>query len=313
MRRSRTSPRIGQARTEYRSVLCTLACLYVSPVRSRNGRLPIVGLSCCYRGAVRVIHFGFAGYRAESRPIGDGPIESAGTAGSFRDHYADLAARAASVLARRYPHHVYSIHRGALKTYRVSADSSEWISGFHFPGEVLGLDAVIDRPVRGGAVALNTVTVCLIPVSTLVECFGRSPAMRSQLLARFGDEITRLEEHLSLDALSAERRLAAFILWVVNKLSDGSAQPTLSLPMSHKEIGNYLRLVPETVSRLLARFHERGMAVGSPAQRRRARSGTVATGCRRRIHGRGPRGVDPGKGSRILESRDGVGVQLTGL
>jgi CRP/FNR family transcriptional regulator len=153
---------------------------------------------------------------------------------------------------------VYSIHRGALKTYRVSPDSSEWISGFHFPGEVLGLDAVLDRPVRGGAVALNTVTVCLIPVPTLVDCFGRSGAMRSQLLARFGDEITRLEEHLSLDALSAERRLAAFILWVVNKLSDGSAQPSLSLPMSHKEIGNYLRLVPETVSRLLARFHERG-------------------------------------------------------
>jgi len=155
------------------------------------------------------------------------------------------------------PNSVYSVHRGALKTYRVSHDSSEWIGGFHFPGEVLGLDAVIDRPVRCGAVALNTVIVCLIPVPTLFECLGRSEAMRSQLLDRFGDEITRLEEHLSLDALSAEQRLSAFILWVFDKLADGGAGQTMSLPMSHKETGNYLRLVPETVSRLLARFQAR--------------------------------------------------------
>lgn len=155
------------------------------------------------------------------------------------------------------PNSVYSVHRGALKTYRVSHDSSEWIGGFHFPGEVLGLDSLIDRPVRCGAVALNTVMVCLIPVPTLVECLGRSEALRSQLLDRFGDEITRLEEHLSLDALSAEQRLSAFVLWVFDKLSDGSARRTMCLPMSHKEIGNYLRLVPETVSRLLARFQVR--------------------------------------------------------
>lgn len=155
------------------------------------------------------------------------------------------------------PSHVYSIHRGALKTYRVSHDYSERISGFHFPGEVLGLDALVDRPVRCGAVALNTLIVCPIPVPTLIECLGRSQTIRARLLDRFGDEITRLEEHLSLDALGAEQRLAAFILWVVEKLSDRSVQPTMSLPMSHKEIGNYLRLVPETVSRLLARFQER--------------------------------------------------------
>jgi CRP/FNR family transcriptional regulator len=153
--------------------------------------------------------------------------------------------------------HVYSVHRGALKTYRAAHDSSEWINGFHFSGEVLGLDALIERPVRCGAVALETVMVCPISVPTLLECLSRSQTMRSQLLDRFGDEITRLEEHLSLDALSAEQRLAAFVLWAVDKFSDRNAQPTITLPMSHKEIGNYLRLVPETVSRLLARFQER--------------------------------------------------------
>ncbi len=155
------------------------------------------------------------------------------------------------------PAHVYLVHHGGLKTYRASHDCSEWISGFHFQGEVLGLDALIERPARCGAVALDTVMVCLVPVPALVEYLGRSEAMRSQLLRSFGDEIARLEEHLSLDALSAEQRLATFILWAVEKFSDRSAQPTLSLPMSHKEIGNYLRLAPETVSRLLARLQDR--------------------------------------------------------
>ncbi len=155
------------------------------------------------------------------------------------------------------PAYVYSIHRGALKTYRASHDGSDWIAGFHFPGEVLGLDALIERPARCGAVALDAVMVCLIPVPALLECLGRSEPMRSQLFRSFGDEIERLEEHMSLDALSAEQRLATFILWAVDKFSDRSARPALSLPMSQKDIGNYLRLVPETVSRLLARFQER--------------------------------------------------------
>lgn len=152
---------------------------------------------------------------------------------------------------------VYSVNRGALKTYNLSHDGGEWIGGFHFPGEVLGLDALLERPARRGAVALETVKVSVIPVSSLLESLGRSEALRLRLLERFGDEIGRLEEHLSLDALNAEQRLAAFVLWVVDRFADGTEQPTMRLPMSHKDIGNYLRLVPETMSRLLARFQER--------------------------------------------------------
>ncbi|MEJ1963606.1 MAG: helix-turn-helix domain-containing protein [Gammaproteobacteria bacterium] len=150
---------------------------------------------------------------------------------------------------------VYSVYGGTLKTYRISHDYREQISGFHFPGEMLGLDALLGRPVRCGAVALDTVVVYRFPAVALLKRTNQS-AM-TQLLERFGHEITRLEEHLSLDALSAEQRLAAFILWVVEKLSGRSPESTIRLPMSHKEIGNYLRLVPETVSRLLARFQER--------------------------------------------------------
>jgi len=155
------------------------------------------------------------------------------------------------------PECVYSICGGTLKTYRVMYDCGERVCGFHFAGELVGLDALIDRPARRGAVALDTTAVCLIPIHTVVECLGRSELMRLELLECFDDEIVRLEEHLSLERLSAEQRVASFVLWAFEKLSGQSAPTTVHLPMSHKDIGNYLGLVPETVSRLFARFQER--------------------------------------------------------
>jgi CRP/FNR family transcriptional regulator len=153
--------------------------------------------------------------------------------------------------------YVYSVQHGALKTYRLSHDGTEWIDGFHFAGEVLGLDALLERPASNGAVALETVKVSALSVPTLLESLGRSPAMRNQLLARFGDEISRLQERLCVDALDSQQRLASFLLWLVERLEDRSDQAAIHLPMSHKEIANYLRLVPETMSRLFARFQER--------------------------------------------------------
>jgi CRP/FNR family transcriptional regulator len=152
---------------------------------------------------------------------------------------------------------VYSIYAGALKSYRSLHDGNEKISGFHFTGELLGLDALFGRPLRRGAVALNSATVFVIPVPMIIEHLGRCAVTRSELLARFYKEIVELEEHLSLENLGAERRLATFVLWAADKLAERSPQASLPLPMSQKDIGNYLGLVPETVSRVLARFQDR--------------------------------------------------------
>ena len=152
---------------------------------------------------------------------------------------------------------VYSIYAGALKSYRSLHDGSERICGFHFTGELLGLDALFGRPLRRGAIALDHATVFVIPVPMMIEQVGRCAATRSEILARFYKEIVELEEHLSLENLSAERRLATFLLWAADKLAECSTQASLPLPMSQKDIGNYLGLVPETVSRILARFQER--------------------------------------------------------
>jgi len=152
---------------------------------------------------------------------------------------------------------VYSIYAGNLKSYRSLHGGTEKISGFHFTGELLGLDALFGHPLRRGAVALNSAMVFVIPVPMIIEHLGRCAVTRSELLARFYKEIVELEEHLSLENLGAERRLATFVLWAADKLTERSPQASLALPMSQKDIGNYLGLVPETVSRVLARFQDR--------------------------------------------------------
>lgn len=148
--------------------------------------------------------------------------------------------------------HVYSIRQGTLKTYRTGTDGRERISGFHSVGQLLGLDTLADRPMRCGALAVDTSVICQIPVHAILEGALKSGALWHQVLEEFDNEIARLENRLSVCCLPAPQRLADFILSMAN--SSGQAY----LPMSHREIGNFLRLVPETVSRLLTRFHQRG-------------------------------------------------------
>jgi CRP/FNR family transcriptional regulator len=119
----------------------------------------------------------------------------------------------------------------------------------------LGLDTLMDRPMRCGAVALDAALVCRIPVDAVVVGSGESRQLRLQLLEQFDDEIARLELQLSVYCLNAPQRLADFILFMAGDSTE------VNLPMSHKDIGNYLRLVPETVSRLFARFQQSGWLV----------------------------------------------------
>lgn len=148
--------------------------------------------------------------------------------------------------------YVYSINRGTLKTYRIGDDDLERITGFPTCGKLLGLDTLIDRPMRCGAVALESTLICRIPVHAIVLGSGESRQLRLQLLEQFDNEIARLELQLSLYCLNAPQRLADFVLSMADRSTD------VHLPMSHKEIGNYLRLVPETVSRLFSRFQQCG-------------------------------------------------------
>ncbi len=147
--------------------------------------------------------------------------------------------------------HVYSINRGTFKTYRIGEDGRERILGFHSEGMLLGLDALAGRQTHCGAIALDTTVICQIPIAAVMAGADRSKQLRQRLFEQYDDEIDRLGTRLSLRTLPAPQRLAHFIL------SIAGASASVTVPMTNKEIGNYLNLVPETVSRLLTKFQQR--------------------------------------------------------
>ena len=148
--------------------------------------------------------------------------------------------------------HIYSVQRGTLKTYSIDAVHNEWITGFHSTGKLLGLDALVNLPMRNGAVALETTLVSQIPVRTILAGIEEFASLRARVLEQFYAEISRLESQMSQYSRNASQRIAHLVLHMAEDSN------RIRLPMSHKEMGNYLHLSPETVSRVFARFQRHG-------------------------------------------------------
>lgn len=157
------------------------------------------------------------------------------------------------------PAGIYAVRSGALKSYLLDRDGGEQVTGFHLPGELLGLDA-LGRPGHPGfAVALETSQLCRIPLAALEDLAGRWPALRQALLQAMSAEIHREQWLLRLTRSHAEARLAGFILELAGRLARrGQSAQRFILPMSRCEIASYLGLTSETVSRLLARYRQQG-------------------------------------------------------
>lgn len=159
---------------------------------------------------------------------------------------------------------IYAIKSGSMKTYCISEDGEEQVTGFHLPGEMVGLDAINSGTHPCSAMALETASVCEIPFSALEDLASKVPGLQRQLLRIMSKEI--FADHEMLQALAkrtAEERLAVVLL----SLSDRFARRGLSpyrfrLTMSRSDLSNYLGLAPETMSRLFKRFHDKGWMTG---------------------------------------------------
>lgn len=153
---------------------------------------------------------------------------------------------------------LFAIKSGSLKTYTISADGEEQVTGFHLAGEVIGLDAVAHRAHRGFAVAMETTMVCALPYEQVEELSGTMPALRQQLMRVMSLEILDDQELLLLlNKKNAEERLAAFLVNLSARLARrGRSATRFILPMTRSDIGNYLGLTIETVSRLFARYQK---------------------------------------------------------
>ncbi|WED42392.1 helix-turn-helix domain-containing protein [Legionella cardiaca] len=148
---------------------------------------------------------------------------------------------------------IYAIQHGNLKTYQVDANGNELIQGFYFTGEVIGFEAISTGHYRFSVVALSDTVVCEIPYDNFLELLQVNPSLQKQMLHLMSQQLN-IGNYLFL--VTAEQRLAAFLIDLSYRLHFSEMQLEFLLPMSRQDIGNYLRLTAETISRLLSHFKE---------------------------------------------------------
>jgi len=158
---------------------------------------------------------------------------------------------------------LYVVKTGSLKSFAANADGGEQVLGFHLPGEIIGLDAIDRLSHAYCAKVLETSAICEIPFRRLEELTATIPGLQHQLYRLLSKEIGHDTDMLVLlGKKSAEERLAAFLLNLSKRLERrGLSATDFHLSMSRHEIGNYLGLAVETVSRLFTRFQDDGLLV----------------------------------------------------
>lgn len=156
---------------------------------------------------------------------------------------------------------MYAIRSGTIKSYTITEEGDEQITGFHLAGDLVGFDAIIHTQHPSFAQALETSMVCEIPFETLDDLSGKMPNLRQQIMRLMSGEIKGDQEMiLLLSKKNAEERLAAFILNLSHRFAERGFSPReFRLTMTRGDIGNYLGLTVETISRLLGRFQKSGM------------------------------------------------------
>ncbi len=156
---------------------------------------------------------------------------------------------------------LYAIRTGSLKSYMLSEKGEEQITAFHLPGDIVGFDSIFSMQHFTFSQALETTMVCEIPFKILEELNNKFPTLRRKIISLMSQEIQSYQRMiLLLSKMSAETRLAAFIKNLSNRYSArGFSAREFRLTMTRTDIGNYLGLTVETISRLLGRFQKMGI------------------------------------------------------
>lgn len=156
---------------------------------------------------------------------------------------------------------IYSIRFGSLKSYVLSNDGRMQITGFHIVGEALGLSDLAMGHHTTEAQALESTSLCEIPLAHLEALCLENPAISRQMQHILSDEIQHYQRlALLLGRKTAEERLATFLLDLSSRyLVRGFSPHAFNLSMSRGDIGTYLGIAEETVCRLFSRFQEDGL------------------------------------------------------
>ncbi len=156
---------------------------------------------------------------------------------------------------------LYAIRTGVFKTRVTSDDGRDQVTGFPLAGEIIGLDGIVNEQYTCDAVALEDAEVCVMPFNRIEELSREFKALQRHVHQIMSREIVR--NHgvmLLLGSMRAEERLAAFLLNLVQRLhARGFSRSEFVLRMTREEIGSYLGLTLETVSRTLSKFMGEGI------------------------------------------------------
>ena len=154
-----------------------------------------------------------------------------------------------------------AVRTGFFKIYEVSVSGQEQITGFPMSGELMGLDAISTGAHRGNAIALEDSEVCEIPFTRLEGLLADLPRLQRQFHKLLSGAIAT--DHtlvMILGTMTAEFKVAAFLLNLADRRERRGEDPSeIPLPMSREEIGNYLGLKLETVSRMFSKLRNQDL------------------------------------------------------
>jgi CRP/FNR family transcriptional regulator len=156
---------------------------------------------------------------------------------------------------------LYAIRTGFFKTSVTIEDGREQVTGFQMAGEIVGLDGIVNDQHSCNAIALEDAEVCVMPFENVEVLSREFPVLQRHMHKIMSREIVRENSVMMLlGNMRAEERLAAFLLNLVQRLhARGFSQSEFVLRMSREEIGSYLGMKLETVSRTFSKFSEDGV------------------------------------------------------
>lgn len=153
---------------------------------------------------------------------------------------------------------VYAVRSGTMKAYKTTDDGREQVTGFYFPGEILGMDGISNNTHASSAKSLETAAVCEIPFTSLENLSTLMPSLQRHFFQLMSKEIIEDQQLITLlSKNSADERVASLMLSISTRNARRKLSAThFRLPMSRVDIGNYLGLTVETVSRVFSRMQK---------------------------------------------------------
>ena len=153
---------------------------------------------------------------------------------------------------------IAAVRAGTVKTYVTDSAGREQVLGFFLPGEVIGLNAIHSSRYPCNALALDTVTLCRFSFPMMATLASRMPGLQRHLFSLLSQDIGKAS--VLAGNFTADERLAAFLVMLSRRFAERGFSPfRMRLTMARTDIANYLRLAPETVSRVLRRLQDDGV------------------------------------------------------